>query len=134
MRRKRRVTFRLTQVLTSHGCFGEYLCKIGREATAVCHHCGADQDTAQHTLEACPAWTAERQVLVLEIGRNPSLRAVVSAMLRRESAWEAVVSFCKTVMVHKEIAERARERADLARRRRRTGLPPGLQAPLPGAE
>ncbi|XP_064072393.1 uncharacterized protein LOC135193519 [Vanessa tameamea] len=64
MRRKRRVTFRLTQVLTGHGCFGEYLCKIGREAMAVCHHCEADQDTAQHTLEACPAWTVERQVLV----------------------------------------------------------------------
>ncbi|XP_046976333.1 uncharacterized protein LOC124542425 [Vanessa cardui] len=42
MRRKRRVTFRLTQVLTGHGCFGEYLCRIGCEATAVCHHCGAD--------------------------------------------------------------------------------------------
>ncbi|XP_064075711.1 uncharacterized protein LOC135194320 [Vanessa tameamea] len=105
MRRKRRVTFRLTQVLTGHGCSGEYLCKIGREATAV-----------------------------QEIGRNLSLRAVVSAMLRRESAWEVVVSFCETVMVQKEIAERARERADPAWRRRPTGRPPGLQAPLPGAE
>ncbi|XP_046960585.1 uncharacterized protein LOC124530456 [Vanessa cardui] len=122
-----------TQVLTGYGCFEEYLCKIGREATAVCHHCGADQDTAQHTLEACPAWTAERQVFVLEIERNFSLRAVVSAMLRRESAWEAVVSFCETFMVQKEIAERAWERADPARRRRPTGRPPG-QAPLPGAE
>ncbi|XP_046976656.1 uncharacterized protein LOC124542815 [Vanessa cardui] len=134
MRRKRRVTFRLTQVLTGHGCFGEYLCKIGRETTAVCHHCGADQDTAQHMLEACPAWTAERQVLVQEIQRNFSLRSVMSAMLRRESAWEAVVSFCETVMVQKEIAERSRERTDPARRRQPTGRPPGLKAPLPGAE
>ncbi|XP_046976492.1 uncharacterized protein LOC124542612 [Vanessa cardui] len=134
MRRKRRVTFRLTQVLTGHGCFGEYLCRIGREATAVCHHCGADQDDAQHTLEACPAWTAERKVLVQQIGRNLSLRAVVSAMLRRESAWEAVVNFCETVMVQKETAGRARERADPARRRRPAGRLHGLQAPVPGAE
>ncbi|XP_046976610.1 uncharacterized protein LOC124542724 [Vanessa cardui] len=134
MRQKRRVTFRLTQVLTGHGCFGEYLCRIGREATAVCHHCGADQDDAQHTLEACPAWTAERQVLVQQIGRNLSLRAVVSAMLCRESAWEAVVNFCETVMVQKETAGRARERSDPARRRRPAGRLHGLQAPVPGAE
>ncbi|XP_017890633.1 uncharacterized protein LOC108631306 [Ceratina calcarata] len=49
------LTFRLTQVLTGHGCFGEYLHGIGREATAVCHHCGHGEDTAQHTLEFCPA-------------------------------------------------------------------------------
>ncbi|XP_046964201.1 uncharacterized protein LOC124533080 [Vanessa cardui] len=134
MRRKRRVTFRLTQVLTGHGCFGEYLCRIGREATAVCHHCGANQDDAQHTLEACPAWTAERQVLVQQIGQNLSLRAVVSAMLRRESTWEAVVNFCDSIMVQKETAGRARERADPARRRRTAGRLHGLQAPVPGAE
>ncbi|XP_046976344.1 uncharacterized protein LOC124542441 [Vanessa cardui] len=134
MRRKRRVTFRLTQVLTGHGCFGEYLCRIGREATAVCHHCGADQNDAHHTLEACPGWTAERQVLVQQIGRNLSLRAVVSAMLRRESAWEAVVNFCETFMVQKETAGRARERADSARQRRPAGRLHGLQAPVPGAE
>ncbi|XP_046965865.1 uncharacterized protein LOC124534200 [Vanessa cardui] len=119
-------------VLTGHGCFGEYLCRIGLEATAVCHHCGADQDDAQHTLEACPAWTAERQVLVQQIGRNLSLRAVVSAMLRRESAWEAVVNFCETVMVQKETVGRARERADPARRRRPAGRLTASKPQCPG--
>ena len=42
------LTFRLTQVLTGHGCFGEYLRKIGAEETAACHHCPADTNTAQH--------------------------------------------------------------------------------------
>lgn len=32
---------RVTQVLTGHGCFGEYLKRIGAEATAGCHHCEA---------------------------------------------------------------------------------------------
>jgi len=27
---------RITQVLTGHDCFGEYLCRIGKEATAQC--------------------------------------------------------------------------------------------------
>ena len=37
----RMLAFRVTQVLTGHGCFGEYLKRIGAEATAGCHHCEA---------------------------------------------------------------------------------------------
>ena len=30
----------MTQVLTGHGVFGEYLKKIGSEETDTCYHCG----------------------------------------------------------------------------------------------
>jgi len=50
------ITFRVAQVLTGHGCFGQYLCRIGREMSPRCHHCEEDRDTAQHTLEACTAF------------------------------------------------------------------------------
>ncbi|XP_011867138.1 PREDICTED: uncharacterized protein LOC105561615, partial [Vollenhovia emeryi] len=50
------LSFRMTQVLTGHGCFGHYLCRIGREQNSGCHHCPAEDDTAQHTLGECPAW------------------------------------------------------------------------------
>ncbi|CAH2242651.1 jg8471 [Pararge aegeria aegeria] len=113
------VTFRLTQVLTGHGCFGEYLCRIGREATPKCHHCGGDRDTAQHTLEECPAWDQERHLLISHVGRDLSPAAVIAAMLAEDRAWKAVVSFCETVLVKKEAAERDRERANPARRRQR---------------
>ncbi|XP_037296411.1 uncharacterized protein LOC115441980 [Manduca sexta] len=43
------------------------------------------------------------------------------AMLVGESNWKAVASFCETVMIAKEAAERDRERADPVRRRRRQG-------------
>ncbi|KAL0870353.1 hypothetical protein ABMA27_005363 [Loxostege sticticalis] len=60
-----RLTFRVTQVLSDHGCFGAYLAMIGREPTAECHHCRrCDRDTAQHTLASCSAWAGERSVLV----------------------------------------------------------------------
>ncbi|XP_072933004.1 uncharacterized protein [Epargyreus clarus] len=80
LKRKKRVTYRLTQVLTGHGCFGEYLHRIGREASARCHHCGHAQDSAQHTLEECPAWQPERQILVQHIGPDLSPENVVAAM------------------------------------------------------
>ena len=46
----------MIQVLTGHGCFGEYLYRIRRERTTRCHHCAIGQDSAQHTLEVCPVW------------------------------------------------------------------------------
>lgn len=43
--------FYATQVITDHGCFGQYLCRIGKEPSSDCHHCDNHNDTAQHTLE-----------------------------------------------------------------------------------
>ncbi|XP_026830983.1 uncharacterized protein LOC113563523, partial [Ooceraea biroi] len=50
------LSFRTTQVLAGHGCFGEYLCRIGKESGPRCHHCVADVDSADHTVMRCPAW------------------------------------------------------------------------------
>lgn len=37
-----RLTFRLRQMLTGHGCLGEFLYRIEAEPRAECHHCGCD--------------------------------------------------------------------------------------------
>ncbi|KAG5314924.1 PO11 protein, partial [Pseudoatta argentina] len=118
------LSFHATQVLTGHGCFGEYLCRIGKELTASCHHCDGDRDNAQHTLEACPAWAGERGVLIQEIGKDLSLPVVVKEMVGRENAWRAF-SFCDRVMSQKEEAERQRERAPGGRRPLPPPPPPG---------
>lgn len=120
-RREGSLTYRLTQVLTGHGCFGVYLHRIGREATARCWHCEENQDSASHTLEECPAWASERLILAQRVGPDLSLPAILSAMLNEISNWRAVASFCETVMVKKEAAERSRDRTDPARRRRPRG-------------
>ncbi|KOC58634.1 hypothetical protein WH47_06292 [Habropoda laboriosa] len=63
------LTYRVTQVLSGHGCFGEYLHRIGKEVTNGCHHCEEGrQDSAQHTLVECLACEVERRVLVEEVG------------------------------------------------------------------
>ncbi|XP_054002006.1 uncharacterized protein LOC128888866 [Hylaeus anthracinus] len=150
-RRHGRLTYRLTQVLTGHGCFGEYLHKVGAEGSPACHQCGAELDYAQHLLEECPAFSRERRALCLAIGGDPSLPAVVPAMVESERFWNAVSSFCETTVSWKEDDERDRERTDPARierrrlrrpRRRRlaaapaaerTGPPPRKPSPPPGS-
>ncbi|XP_029157037.1 uncharacterized protein LOC114929629 [Nylanderia fulva] len=110
-RAKGGVLYRMTQVLTGHGCFGEYLCRIKKERTTRCHHCGFERDTAGHTLQECVAWADEREELVATIGRDPALPAIVKAIVAEEEAWKAFSSFCESVLLQKEEAERERERA-----------------------
>jgi len=138
------LTFRSTQMLTGHGCFGAYLCRIGRERTTRCHHCGHEEDSAQHTLEECPKWDDQRRVLAAVVGDDLSLPGVISAILRSEGSWRAFLVYCEEVLAEKEEAERVR-RGEVAgpsggdgngggnggvryRRRRR---PPAHLRPLP---
>ncbi|XP_063542095.1 uncharacterized protein LOC134750782 [Cydia strobilella] len=119
-----RLGYRLVQVLTGHGCFGHYLHRIGREPTTACHQCGETDDMAQHTLEVCKRWAVERRAMEIVIGTNDlSLHNVVAAMLSGERCWDAVVSFCDTVILKKETEEMEREEAPNAHpiRRRRMG-------------
>ena len=122
------LTFRLTQVLTGHGCFGEYLRKIGAEETAACHHCPADTNTAQHTLEVCEAFDEMRGNLIAETGTDLTPAALIMALLPGEGERRAVVSYCEEVMSAKEAAERKRERTDPGRRKRRRRRPPSVPA------
>ncbi|XP_011858897.1 PREDICTED: uncharacterized protein LOC105556415 [Vollenhovia emeryi] len=123
-RRHGRVTYHLMQVLTGHGCFGDYLHRmVQREPTTECHECGAAEDTAQHTLEFCSAFDMLRRSLQEVVSHDLSLPAIVVKMVGDEEAWSAMVSFCDAVMSQKEAAERDRE-ADPAShpmRRRRGG-------------
>ncbi|RVE48661.1 hypothetical protein evm_006732 [Chilo suppressalis] len=119
-RRHGSLSFRLVQVMTAHGAFGHYLHRIGREPDTRCHQCGAGDDTAQHALEACAAFDAERRQLVTVVGRDLSLPTLVRAMVDSATSWEAVAS-CEQIMLQREAAERAREEdpsADPIRKRR----------------
>lgn len=112
--RKWGIGFHLTQILTGHGCFADYLFRIGRENTDICFHCGMERDTAQHTLEICNAWVCERVDLRDVVGQNLTLTNLVTAMLESEDKWNAVVLYANSVMLQKEDAERARREAALA--------------------
>lgn len=118
------LTYHLSQVLSGHGCFGEYLWRVAkREPRPECHHCVGAIDTARHTLEDCPAWAEPRRQLSVIVGGNVSLPAVVASMVDSEASWKTVMTFCEEVISQKEAAERAREEDPLADplRRRRVG-------------
>ncbi|CAH2232537.1 jg22636 [Pararge aegeria aegeria] len=73
------------------------------------------ENTAQHTLEVCPAWAEQRRALQNTATCDLSLLTIV----RIEIAW--TTSLCEEVMSAKEEAERESDRTStFPSRRRRT--------------
>lgn len=111
--RRGNLTYRATQLITGHGCFGRYLCRLGREKEATYQHCGETEDTAAHTLSHCRAWAEERRVLrtSLELEEGvATLERIVVKILEDERKWRAFLRFAEQVIRAKEEAERNRER------------------------
>jgi len=61
----------LTQFLTGHGAFGQYLCRIGKRENPFCRYCKTTKiDTAIHTLLECPRWITLRQQAAKTLGKD----------------------------------------------------------------
>ncbi|XP_071576941.1 uncharacterized protein [Temnothorax nylanderi] len=103
------LSFRITQLLTGHECFGSYLHRIGKEETPICRHCNLAPDTAEHTLSECNSWNLERRELTAAVGQDLSLASVVSSMCNSRAAWNAFATFAERVMSRKEDDERRRQ-------------------------
>lgn len=112
--------FHVTQLLSGHGCFGQYLHKIGKEENSKCHHCQDENDTAEHTLFECPAWDEDRRKLtsVSEFGEALNRGIIVPFMLFNPQRWEALATYARKVLYAKEVAEREREKLGGPRGRR----------------
>ncbi|XP_012228757.2 uncharacterized protein, partial [Linepithema humile] len=95
-RRHGSIIFHSTQILTGHGCFQEYLYKIRRTASPGCKHCCDVSDSAQHTLEFCPAWEQDRAELRRVLGRGVGLdiRSVIAEIVDNRTKWKAFNAFC----------------------------------------
>jgi len=102
------LTFRITQLLTGHGCFGTFLLRIGR-SEVTCAFCGLGDDSPEHTIAECPEWFNERCSLIGAIGPDLSLKNIIKEISSNRGSWLAFSKFAEDVMRQKEDAERARE-------------------------
>jgi len=74
------LTYRLTQALSGHGCFKSSLYRFNRADDSYCVYCMDPDDTAEHTLFACPRWLDDR-TRMSEILRRPPTAADVEEIL-----------------------------------------------------
>lgn len=101
------------QMLSGHGSFGHFLCRIGKRQEAACFHCPNLDDTLEHTLLDCPAWNVHRHKMVsdvdLNINTRITLERIVEKILMGEEQWTSFVQFSTIVIKLKEEEERRRE-------------------------
>lgn len=106
-RKHGQMEYHLTQALTGHGCFNEYLARFGKRESAACLHCGHAPDNAQHTIFECPAMEAEREALERVLGVRIREDNLITCMLEREQSWSAVSTYIIATMKHKRRMEQA---------------------------
>lgn len=104
------VDFHLTQALTGHGCFPEYLKRFVNADSEECWFCGHEVDDAFHTLFECDAWAEQRKTCSLTLGKEISPDNLVRMMLDSADKWNAITKYVNEVLKAKEEEERRIER------------------------
>jgi len=102
--------FHLTQFLSGHGCFGQYLHRIRKLENPGCVDCLAPVDDAEHAFFLCDRWWRRRMELKAEIGDPFTPETAVGRMLESRNNWTAVERFVKEVLTKRETEERERQR------------------------
>ena len=99
----------ITQFLTGHGCFKQYLHRFGRAEAGTCVYCVAAADTAEHAVFECPRWEARRITLETRIGQRLVPEDVVPAMLANPSRWETIATHIADIIREKEKEEQQQQ-------------------------
>ena len=89
-RRHGEINFHLTQVLSGHGCFRQYLHRFGHAESAACPSCANTEETAEHVLFDCPRFTEARNDMMAVSGRDTTPDNLVRRMCSQEEVWDAV--------------------------------------------
>jgi len=98
-RKHGRVNFYLTQLLSGHGCFRQYLHRFGHEASACCTWCEDEvSEDAAHVTFYCGRFSGQTQRLSVLAGTEITPENLVELMLERFEVWEEACNFAATIM------------------------------------
>ena len=89
-RRHGEVNFHLTQILSGHGCFRQYLHKFGHAESPMCPECGDAEETAEHVLFVCPRFARVRSNMMAISGRDTTPGNMIQRMCKSQDTWAAV--------------------------------------------
>lgn len=99
------VNHQLTQFLTGHGCFNNYLKRIKKLSSDECWFCH-ETDSPEHTIFKCSQWDGERSILEVRLQQRISPDNIISIMLQDEDRWNLVLNYVTAIMMSKEAEER----------------------------
>lgn len=97
--------YHLTQIMSGHGCFVDYLARIGKKESTECLACGG-ADSVDHTLCVCPKWVNERDELPSTLGSPLGTQSLI-ALLKDGTTRPKVLGFVRHILKSKEALENA---------------------------
>ena len=102
--------YHLTQVLTGHGDFNEYLYRFKRRATETCRYCD-EKDKVKHTIFECVRWEEERRNLKRELTIRTELKPdnLVETMLDNSENWTKIEQTFMLILENKLSDEKETE-------------------------
>jgi len=104
------VSYHLSQVLTGHGCFGNYLNKFCNLESDACAQCREAPDSPEHAVFKCDAWDRWRHeaCVYLEVTVLTAENAI-ETMLGSRASWERISHLFTRIMISREEEERRKK-------------------------
>ena len=91
------VNFALTQFLSGHGCFREYLHRFKRADSPYCLHCENKVESPDHVLAECSRFWIERISWHEQINSVLTVKNLVQYMLKSEESWNTGCEIVATI-------------------------------------
>lgn len=105
--------FAMTQMLTGHGCFGQYLWTMRKRRTPMCLDCEEGyNETPGHALFECMAWYRTRIKFRELFGRERNLRDIIGTISTDPGKLKIFADYVEYIIRRKTEAEAARERRE----------------------
>lgn len=98
-RRHGELTFHLTQVLSGHGCFRQYLHRVGHAASPACPECVDREESAEHVLFECPRFAEARCGMMAVCGSDTTPDNLGQRMCQDADIWRAVSTAASQIVL-----------------------------------
>lgn len=95
------VDYFLTQALSGHGCFKDFLFKRKRADTNKCQYCD-EIDDVEHTLFKCSKWDNERDNFLTLTNDIFNIYSLTIALTAKEEKWTAAYQTIRYIIENKE--------------------------------
>ncbi|KAI5722312.1 hypothetical protein M8J76_006741 [Diaphorina citri] len=106
------IDYFLSQALTGHGCFQEFVHRIGKATTPTCLFC-EENDGPEHTIFRCRRWDQDRHTAQAIVGQSINKDNMIKLMIESSNNWETIKTMITNIMKNKsEYVRRLRAEQD----------------------
>ena len=94
------VDYYLTQFLSGHGGFKQYLHRFGLDDRPFCPFCTDDSiQDSRHVFFVCPRFDIERGLLNTQLSDRISVERITQIMVGSQAHWDSIAKYVKLILL-----------------------------------